>query len=140
MEKVLTRLASSQASSPNNSIPTVAAHHQVNSNETAVPLLNRGQLPSGESLLKTQTLDAQDFLERAVLQGRVRHMGPSVQLAIVNLRGLVDRESRRPSSEYDMQPSVANNVQSSAMPLTMPPVTLAAPLLESAMSKLFSLS
>lgn len=138
MEKVLTQLAGS-SSSPQASSSSVSRDTlPIRSQESSASPSNASNVPSGESLFKTQTMDARDFLERAVVQGLVRDLNPAVQLSIVNLRGLVDRESRRSSSEYDMQSSSSSTGQADSLKLDMAILTMAAPLLKTATGMVIS--
>ncbi|KAL2209373.1 hypothetical protein CC79DRAFT_675915 [Sarocladium strictum] len=134
MEKVLTKLAESAALSQTQPCSSSTASIHVDSHSMESTPFAQSQLPSSELLFKTQTINAQAFLERTVIPGQVRHANPVVQLAIVNLRGLVEQESHRPSREYDIQPSFTDSAQTGPALLAIEHIASAAPLLEFAMS------
>lgn len=98
----------------------------------SIPSLN------GEHLFKIQTIDAGNFLDRAVIQGRIRGINPSIHSSIINLRGLVAREGQRPSNDCDIQAMLQKTVAQDVIgKLSIPPKELVYALLENAAGSYF---
>ena len=130
IEAALAKLADSMTSPQAHAGPATGTDHRVLAPEWHVAPTENDQHLSGEHFFKTQTVDAGDFLERAVTQGQVRELNPSIRASVTNLRGLIEREGRRPSVEYDMQSPLQNSIVRGGLgELLMPPVTLTMPLL-----------
>lgn len=130
IEASLAKLADSKISPQEYGSSATGTDRRVCPPEWLVEPTENGQHLSGEHFFKTQTVEAGDFLERAVAQGQIRELNPSIHASIINLRGLIEREGRRPSVEYDTQsPLQKSIVRDDLGQLLMPPITLVIPLL-----------
>ncbi|CAG9956507.1 unnamed protein product [Clonostachys rosea f. rosea IK726] len=88
--------------------------------------------PNGDYTLRMQTLQASDFLEHAVAQGRVRERNPNVHSALTKLRELVQGQ-RRWSTSLDQRFPMQRPVPDGGLQnLPLPPYTVTMTLLKEA--------
>lgn len=135
IETTLQKLANSVSPSPQNSATRSESHDDAVISSSSENSPGNDSALLGDHTLKVQSAHANDFLEKAVTQGRVGQVNPSIRAALLKLQKISERQRGGPDPSRDQSFPLQRPVPIGGLcKLPMPPIAVVIDLLNKSSS------